>query len=67
MQVTRNIKSNNKRLRQGGKKENIKERLQTYAMMLPSVTFLLVFSIYPILWVLKYMFYDYEIQHLPSL
>ncbi len=36
------------------------ERLQTYGMLLPSLVFLAVFAIYPILWVLKYMFYQYD-------
>ena len=61
MQVTKKIKNTNKTSSNlDGMKENLKERLQTYGMMLPSIIFLLVFSIYPIVWVLKYMFYDYD-------
>lgn len=41
-------------------KEFIKEKLQVYSMLFPSVLFLSVFSIYPIVWVLKYMFYEYD-------
>lgn len=41
-------------------RESLTEKIQVMGMMLPSVVFLALFSIYPILWVLKFMFYDYD-------
>ncbi|WP_298838522.1 carbohydrate ABC transporter permease [Clostridium sp.] len=58
MQVTR--KNNTNKSLNFTKKENLKERLQTYGMILPSFIFLLVFSIYPLVWVLRYMFCEFD-------
>lgn len=38
----------------------IKKNKTTYFMLLPGLMFLAVFSIYPIMWVLRYMFYEYN-------
>jgi raffinose/stachyose/melibiose transport system permease protein len=50
----------NKTMNIGRSNESLKDKIQTYLMIMPSVLFLTVFSIYPITWVLKYMFYDYD-------
>lgn len=50
-------------LRTAGKNgfwERVKENKTIYFMLLPGIFFLVVFSLYPILWILKYMFYDYD-------
>lgn len=41
------------------------DKVQTVLMMLPSIIFLLVFSIYPIIWVLRYMFFAYDDVSMP--
>ncbi len=38
----------------------IKKNTDVYTMILPSVFFLAVFSVYPLLWALKYVFYEYD-------
>ncbi len=52
-----------KKYGKGGARETLTDKLQVGAMMLPSVIFLAVFSIYPIFWVLKFMFFDYDDAH----
>lgn len=48
-----------RRIRRGGISSRT-DKIQIGAMMFPSLLFLAVFSIYPILWVLRYMFFDYN-------
>lgn len=38
----------------------IKKNRAVYVMMFPSVLFLVVFSVYPLMWALKYVFYEYD-------
>lgn len=40
--------------------QRIKDNLITYAMFAPNLILFLVFSLYPVLWTLKYVFYRYS-------
>ena len=40
--------------------KRIKSNTDVYTMILPSVFFLAVFSVYPLLWALKFVFYEYD-------
>ena len=55
-----NVLKINKRYGKSSTRDSIADKLQVGAMMFPSVLFLAVFSIYPIVWVLKFMFYEYD-------
>lgn len=41
------------------KKRIIRENLRSYSLLLPNLILFLVFSVYPVLWTLKYVFYRY--------
>jgi raffinose/stachyose/melibiose transport system permease protein len=40
--------------------KRLKENLQAYVLMLPSLILFFALSIYPIIWSMKYCFYDYD-------
>ncbi len=40
--------------------QRIKKERVSYLMLLPNVIMFAVFTVYPLLWVLRYMFYDYR-------
>lgn len=41
-------------------KKNFKSYSQIYLMLLPNFVLFIVVSVYPVLWALRYMFYDYD-------
>lgn len=42
------------------RRQHVKDNLITYAMFAPNLILFLVFSLYPVLWTLKYVFYRYS-------
>lgn len=42
------------------RRRRIKDNLTSYAMLAPNLLMFLVFSLYPVLWTLKYVFYRYS-------
>ncbi len=40
--------------------QRVKDKKVVYLMLLPGLVFLIVTSLYPICWILQYMFYDYN-------
>lgn len=53
------------RPRRQGLGKSLRENSQIYLMLLPNVIMFAVFSLYPVSWVLKYMFYQYDKVHAP--
>lgn len=41
------------------KKRLVKENLRSYSLLLPNLILFLAFSVYPVIWTLKYVFYRY--------
>jgi len=54
------IQNYKKRQNYGIRKAKQMETAQSYAMIAPQLIGFMVFSLYPILWVLRYVFYDYN-------
>jgi len=44
-------------------KRSIKHNISTYLMIMPCIILLIVFVIYPLCWVLRYVFYSYDGLH----
>lgn len=42
------------------RRQRIKDNLASYAMLAPNLIMFLIFSLYPVLWTLKYVFYRYS-------
>lgn len=41
-------------------RRKVKEYSQIYGMILPNLVLFVVMSVYPVIWAMKYMFYDYD-------
>ena len=41
------------------KKRKIKQNLQAYSFLLPNLILFIVCTLYPVVWALKYVFYQY--------
>lgn len=54
------ISKNKRNTNNGIKSAKKMEAAQSYAMISPQLIGFIVFSLYPILWVLRYVFYDYD-------
>lgn len=50
---------NNDLLSQAKRKRQIRENLRSYSLLLPNLILFLAFSVYPVCWTLKYVFYRY--------
>ena len=58
MKSTAKIRTTAKPIKQ--KRAGVKEQVQSYCMIAPQVIGFLVFSLYPIFWVLRYAWFDYN-------
>ena len=51
--------SNWKTMSAGKKKKTVLQNLQAYSFMLPNLILFTACSLYPVVWTLKYVFYQY--------
>lgn len=49
----------NEMMSQAKRKRQIRENLRSYSLLLPNLILFLAFSVYPVIWTLKYVFYRY--------
>ena len=47
-------------MKKRGVLSQLKREKVSYLMLLPNVIMFLIFTVYPILWAMRYMFYDYK-------